>query len=69
MVFCPEHPKRDHYLKFTPLSKTTSIPVRFIWDSPPGGGGGEGLKDSAAHLYLNFPWVPLPRESTKLKAN
>ena len=26
MVFCPEHPKRDQNLKFTPLSETTSIP-------------------------------------------
>ena len=33
---CPEHPKRDQNLKFTPLSKMTSIPVCFIWESPPG---------------------------------
>ena len=35
MVFCPEHPKRDQTLKFTPLSETTSIPVPFLWESPP----------------------------------
>ena len=35
MVFCPEHPKRDQNLKFTPLSETTSIPAPFIWESPP----------------------------------
>ena len=35
MVFCPEHPKRDQNLKFTPLSETTSIPAPFIWDPPP----------------------------------
>ena len=34
MVFCPEHPKRDQNLKFTPLSETTSIPAPFIWESP-----------------------------------
>ena len=39
MVFCPEHPKRDQNLKFTPLSETTSIPAPFIWESPPPQGG------------------------------
>ena len=34
---CPEHPKRDQNPKFTPLSETTSIPVCFIWQSPPRG--------------------------------
>ena len=34
MVFCPEHPRRDQNLKFTPLSETTSIPAPFIWESP-----------------------------------
>ena len=34
-MFCTEHPKRDHILKFTPLSETTSIPAPFIWESPP----------------------------------
>ena len=34
MVFCPEHPKRDQNLKFTPLRETTSIPAAFIWESP-----------------------------------
>ena len=38
MVFCPEHPKRDQTLKFTPLSVTTSIPAPFIWESPPPSG-------------------------------
>ena len=35
MTFCPEHPKRDQNPKFTSLSETTSIPVHFIWESPP----------------------------------
>ena len=35
MALCPEHPKRDQNPKFTPLSETTSIPVCFIWESPP----------------------------------
>ena len=30
MVFCPEHPKWDQNLKFTPLSETTSILATFI---------------------------------------
>ena len=34
MALCPEHPKRDQDPKFTPLSET-SIPVGFIWESPP----------------------------------
>ena len=37
MALCPEHPKRDQNPKFTPLSETTSIPVCFIWESPPRG--------------------------------
>ena len=37
MALCPEHPKRDQNPKFTPLSETTSIPVCFIWESPPQG--------------------------------
>ena len=36
MALCPEHPKRDQNPKFTPLSETTSIPVCFIYESPPG---------------------------------
>ena len=39
MALCPEHPKRDQNPKFTPLSETTSIPVCFIWESPPPGLG------------------------------
>ena len=35
LPLCPEHPKRDKYPKFTILSETTSIPVCFIWESPP----------------------------------
>ena len=40
MELCPEHPKRDRNPKFTPLSETTSIPVCFIWESPPPPGNG-----------------------------
>ena len=29
-------PKREQNLKFTPLSETTSIPICFIFESPPG---------------------------------
>ena len=36
LALCPEHPNRDQNPKFTPLSETTSIPVCFIWESPPG---------------------------------
>ena len=35
MAFCPEHPKWDQNPKFTPLSKTTSIPTPFICGVPP----------------------------------
>ena len=38
MVFCPENPKWDQNLKFTPLSEMKSIPVPFIWESPQGFG-------------------------------
>ena len=34
---CPEHPKWDQNLKFSPLSERTSILALFIWESPPGG--------------------------------
>ena len=37
MALCPEHPKRDQKPQFTPLSETTSIPVCFIYESPPWG--------------------------------
>ena len=33
-AFCPEHPKWDQNLKFTPLSETTSIPTPFICRVP-----------------------------------
>ena len=39
MALCLEHPKRDQNPKFTPISETTSIPVCFIWESPPPPGG------------------------------
>ena len=42
LALCPEHPKRDQNPKFTPLSETTSIPVCFIWESPPRGGFKKG---------------------------
>ena len=45
MVFCPEHPKRDQTLKFTPLSETTSIPVPFLWESPP-------LQEWKVHIFV-----------------
>ena len=35
MALCLGHPKRDQNPKFTPLGETTSIPVCFIWESPP----------------------------------
>ena len=35
-MFCPEHPKWDQNLKFTPLRETTSIRAAFMWESPPG---------------------------------
>ena len=41
LALCPEHPKRDQNPKFTPLSETTSIPVCFIWESPPPGVSGK----------------------------
>ena len=31
----PKHFKRDQSLHFTPLSETMSIPITFIWESPP----------------------------------
>ena len=34
-MFCPEHTKRDQNQKFTLLSETPSIPVPFLWESPP----------------------------------
>ena len=37
LALCPEHRKRDQNPKFTPLSETTSIPVCFIYESPPPG--------------------------------
>jgi len=37
LAFRPVNPKRDQNLQFTPLSETTSIPVTFIWESPPPG--------------------------------
>ena len=37
LALCREHPKRGQNPKCTPLSKTTSIPVCFIWESSPRG--------------------------------
>ena len=34
MVFCPEHPKGDQNLKFTPLSEMMSIPAPFHVGKP-----------------------------------
>ena len=34
-MFCPEHPKWDPNLKFTPPSETTSISTPFIYGVPP----------------------------------
>ena len=52
MVFCPEHPKRDQNLKFTPLSETTSILAPFIWESPPPGtSAAEVLRDPYLEEY------------------
>ena len=35
MVFCPEHPKQDQNLNFTPLSEMASILASFIGESTP----------------------------------
>ena len=34
VTFHPRHPKGDQNLQFTLQTKTTSIPVSFIWESP-----------------------------------
>ena len=49
MTFCPEHPKRVQNPKFTPLSETTSIPVPFIWQSPPPGLSGSFILHVTLH--------------------
>ena len=73
MALCPEHPKRDQNPKFTPLSETTSIPVCFIWESPPPGsktarkvaqvkergGGEEERKETLADKPQDFKNHPL----------
>ena len=46
MVFCPEDPKWDQNLKFTPLSETTSIPTPFICGVPPPPSAGSQLPDA-----------------------
>ena len=51
MVFCPEQPKRDQNLKFTPLSETTSILAPFIWESPPRTSAAEVLRDPYLEEY------------------
>ena len=74
MVFCPEHPKRDQNLKFTPLSETTSIPVPFLWESPPPPTGVKGTYNcfiypelqrlaSVSRLYQSHALTSLPLSS------
>ena len=38
LAFLPKNPKRDQNLQFTTLRETMSIPVTFIWESPPWAG-------------------------------
>ena len=45
VTFHPNHPKWDQNLQFTPQSKTTSILVTFIWESP-------GAKTFPSTLYF-----------------
>ena len=53
MALCPEHPKRDQNPKFTPLSETTSIPVCFIWESPPGSFSNDDGSEKRFCINLN----------------
>ena len=54
LALCAEHPKRDQNPKFTPVNKTTSIPVCFIWESPPPPGSPTpSLKSSIYPSYEN----------------
>ena len=50
LALCPEHPKRDQNPKFTPLSETTSIPVCFIYESPPR----DDITEKGSHLCFYF---------------
>ena len=73
-MFCPEHPKRDQNLKFTPLGETTSIPAPFIWEFPPRGWGSEPKKGPfhrgnryndyenifPGPNYRGVPWIEFP---------
>ena len=43
VTFHLKHPKWDQNLQFTPLSKMTSIPITFTWESPPTPQGAEPL--------------------------
>ena len=52
LALCPEHPKRDHNLKFVPLSETASVPVCFIWESPP---RARNLQPATCKRYLPYP--------------
>ena len=54
LALCPEHPKRDQNPKFTPLSETTSIPVCFIYESPP---PGRYYGKGKPSLFLFFAWT------------
>ena len=56
MVVCPENPKQDQNLKFSPLSETTSIPSPFHIRSPPPPprgrlSGPRFLREFSARLY------------------
>ena len=54
MALCPEHPKRDQNPKFTPLRETTSIPVCFIWESPPPGYAATAVAQKAENKDLKI---------------
>ena len=64
LALCPEHPKRDQNPKFTPLSETTSIPVCFIWESPPGKPVGFVFRESWC-----FPRLGKHQDSRENKTN
>ena len=69
MALFPEHPKRDQNPKLTPLSETTSIPVCFIWESPPPGGLLARVKcqQRNARKSAILSAFPKPRESVSLQ--
>ena len=67
MAFCPEHPKRDQNLKFTPLSETTRIPAPFIWESSPPPPPGDECSHSESHCDCSARREKGPREKMKNK--